>query len=196
MRDPVQAQAVDDLVGAVAVVLVEVEDADALRFARCVQRQGRHHQAVEGAKTAGAAVAGEAKRLGILDFDQHYGDGTDQIIDRLQIDWIVHYSAGEHYGAPSQARRFLSGIAGLVASMKDCDVILYQAGADPHIDDPLGGWLTTAQLAERDWLVFKAAAELGIPVAWNLAGGYQTPLRKVLEIHDGTMRVCVETYLG
>ena len=86
-------------------------------------------------------------------------------------------------------------IPGLVTAMEDCDVILYQAGADPHIDDPLGGWLTTEQLYERDLLVFQAAAELGIPVAWNLAGGYQTPLSKVLRIHDGTMRACAETYL-
>jgi hypothetical protein len=28
----------------------------------------------------------------------------------------------------------------------DCDVILYQAGADPHIEDPLGGWLTWTKL--------------------------------------------------
>jgi acetoin utilization deacetylase AcuC-like enzyme len=34
--------------------------------------------------------------------------------------------------------------------MADCEVLLYQAGADPHINDPLGGWLTTAQLRERD----------------------------------------------
>ena len=75
-------------------------------------------------------------------------------------------------------------------------MILYQAGADPHIDDPLGGWLTTRQLLERDRLVFEAAADLGIPVAWNLAGGYQTPLRKVLEIHDNTMRACAEAHLS
>ena len=133
-------------------------------------------------------ASGEATRVGILDFDQHYGDGTDNIIDRLRIDWINHYSAGEHYGFPTEARRFLSSIPALVAAMNDCDVILYQAGADPHIDDPLGGWLTTKQLYERDLLVFEAAAALGIPVTWNLAGGYQTPLRKVLRIHDGTMR--------
>ena len=135
-------------------------------------------------------ASGEATRVGILDFDQHYGDGTDNIIDRLRIDWINHYSAGEHYGFPTEARRFLSSISGLVAAMKNCDVILYQAGADPHIDDPLGGWLTTEQLYERDLLVFQAAAELRIPVAWNLAGGYQTPLRKVLRIHDATIRAC------
>ena len=140
-------------------------------------------------------ASGEVKRVGILDFDQHYGDGTDNIIDRLRIDWVRHYSAGEHYGLPDDATRFLSSIPGLVAGMKGCDVILYQAGADPHINDPLGGWLTTAQLFERDLLVFQAAAGLGIPVAWNLAGGYQTPLRRVLEIHDNTMRACACSYI-
>ena len=139
-------------------------------------------------------ASGEVARVGILDFDQHYGDGTDNIIDRLRIDWIHHYSAGEHYGFASEAKPFLSSIPDLVAAMKDCDVILYQAGADPHIDDPLGGWLTTEQLYERDLLVFRAAAALGIPVAWNLAGGYQTPLRKVLRIHDGTMLACVSIF--
>jgi acetoin utilization deacetylase AcuC-like enzyme len=140
-------------------------------------------------------ASGEVKRVGILDFDHHYGDGTDDMIERLGIDWIRHYSAGEHYGSPADAPRFLSSIPGLVAAMKGCDVILYQAGADPHINDPLGGWLTTAQLFERDLLVFQAAAELGIPVAWNLAGGYQTPLRRVLEIHDNTMRACAGAHL-
>ncbi len=134
--------------------------------------------------------SGEARRVGILDFDQHYGDGTDHIIDRLCVDWITHYSAGQHYHFAVEAEPFLASIPALVASMKGCDVMLYQAGADPHIDDPLGGWLTTRQLFERDRLVFEAAAELGIPVAWNLAGGYQTPLRRVSLIHDGTMRAC------
>ncbi len=141
-------------------------------------------------------ASGEATRVGILDFDQHYGDGTDNIINRLCIDWINHYSAGEHYGFATEATRFLSSIPGLVATMKDCDVILYQAGADPHIDDPLGGWLTTEQLYERDLLVFQAAAALGIPLAWNLAGGYQTPLRRVLRIHDATMRACAGSHLN
>jgi hypothetical protein len=37
-------------------------------------------------------------------------------------------------------------------------------------------------------------AARGVPVAWNLAGGYQTPLRKVLDVHDATMRACLEVY--
>jgi acetoin utilization deacetylase AcuC-like enzyme len=140
-------------------------------------------------------ASGEANRIGILDFDHHYGDGTESIISRLRINWITHYSAGRTYSSPDAAASFLSGIARIIETMHDCDVILYQAGADSHVDDPLGGWLTGAQLFERDRRVFHAAHALGIPVAWNLAGGYQSPLRKVLDIHDNTLRACGAEYL-
>lgn len=134
------------------------------------------------------------KRVGILDFDQHWGDGTDDIVKRLEADWIHHYSAGEHWHRPDQAEHFLAAIPKLVEAMDDCAVILYQAGADPHIDDPLGGWLTTEQLRERDRVVFETAQRFGVPIAWDLAGGYQEPLSKVLEIHDNTMMECVAVY--
>lgn len=141
-------------------------------------------------------AAGDVRRVGILDFDEHHGDGTDDIIGRLGLDWIHHYSAGkEEGGTVAHAREFLDRIPSIVAGMADCDVVLYQAGADPHVDDPLGGWLTTEQLVERDARVFQAAHALGLPIAWNLAGGYQKPLRKVLDIHDNTMRVCVNEFV-
>ena len=44
--------------------------------------------------------------------------------------------------------------------------------------------------------MFETARALKIPVAWNLAGGYQQPLRKVLDVHDNTMRACAAVYLG
>jgi acetoin utilization deacetylase AcuC-like enzyme len=90
---------------------------------------------------------------------------------------------------------FLAAIPSRVRQFADCHVLLYQAGADPHIHDPLGGWLTDAQLAQRDRLVFETCRDLGLPVAWNLAGGYQSPLRKVLNIHDATLRACAAVYL-
>lgn len=133
-------------------------------------------------------------RVGILDFDLHYGDGTDEIRERLDLDWITHYTAGLDYNDADQAPGFLARIDGFVQRFAGCDVLLYQAGADPHVDDPMCGWLTDAQLAERDARVFAACARRGLPVAWNLAGGYQTPLRKVLDIHDATMRACVAQY--
>jgi len=139
-----------------------------------------------------------ADKVGILDFDMHYGNGTADIIKKRHLDWIVHLSAGAKYYMQGQANEFLGLIPKMVNLMSDCDVILYQAGADPHINDPLGGWLTTDQLAERDQIVFTMAKRLGIPVAWNLAGGYQTDedgsIRPVLDIHDNTMKECYATY--
>lgn len=136
---------------------------------------------------------GTVDRIGILDCDQHYGDGTDDIIQRLGCAHRVkHVTATRGYARNS--RSFLSKLPGIVESFADCDLLMYQAGADPHINDPLGGYLTTEQLLERDRIVFQHTARLAIPVVWNLAGGYQEPLSKILEIHANTMRACVEAY--
>jgi acetoin utilization deacetylase AcuC-like enzyme len=131
------------------------------------------------------------RRVGILDYDYHYGDGTDEILGVLGTDGIVHYSAGGEYWQPHQAAMFLRAIPAHVESMSDCDLVLYQAGADPHVDDPLGGFLTTDELARRDALVFEGLGRHGIPVAWNLAGGYQQPLSKVIAIHENTYRAAL-----
>ena len=71
---------------------------------------------------------------------------------------------------------------------------MYQAGADPHVNDPLGGDLTTEQMLERDRIVFKFAKNNNIPIVWNLAGGYQKDFSKVLEIHENTLKACIEVY--
>jgi len=132
----------------------------------------------------------------LLDFDQHYGNGTDDIIRHLGVSGRVsHYTAGLDHGHDANvAEPFLEHIPELMSRFSDCNVLLYQAGADPHINDPLGGWLTTEQLAERDKIVFETAKQMKLPVAWNLAGGYQKDIRKVLDIHDNTMKACWTVY--
>lgn len=140
------------------------------------------------------------KRVGILDFDMHVGNGTDDIISRLGLDYVRHYTAGASWHEASETDDFLDAINGIVEGMSDCDLILYQAGADPHVDDPLGGFLTTEQLNERDRRVFAAVRDRNIPIAWNLAGGYQRDeagsIHPVLEIHDNTMRTCAQAFLS
>ena len=137
---------------------------------------------------------GDANKVGILDCDEHYGNGTDDIIDRCGLwDRVIHYTAGEH---DHKADAFLAGLSSLMErTFAGCAVLLYQAGADPHIDDPLGGWMTTEQLRERDKIVFRTAKRMELPVAWCLAGGYQRDagggIRPVLAIHDGTMAECL-----
>lgn len=131
------------------------------------------------------------KRLAILDLDMHYGNGTQDIIDTLGVGHQVkHWSRSF---STSRAEQFLESLPDLVRSLcEDCEVLLYQAGADSHCNDPLGGYLTTDQMRRRDELVFETSRAHAIPVAWNLAGGYQRDeqggIRPVLDLHDNTMR--------
>ena len=62
------------------------------------------------------------------------------------------------------------------------------------MNDPLGGVLTAEQMIERDQIVFEADRASETPIAWNLAGGYQEPLRKVIDLHVNTMRECVKAF--
>jgi acetoin utilization deacetylase AcuC-like enzyme len=136
-----------------------------------------------------------ARRVGILDADEHLGDGTIDILAHLArceppvAGAIRHYTFGAEQVTLRTAESWLARWPTVVGQFQDCDVILYQAGADPHVSDPLGGTLTTEQLARRDRIVFDVARAMGVPVAWNLAGGYQQPLRRVLDLHDTTMRM-------
>ncbi len=142
-----------------------------------------------------ALHAAGARRIGIFDLDMHYGDGTDWLIEHHGLDFIAHFTAGADYHHAPQVPGFFAELPERIRAMADCDVVLYQAGADPHVDDPLGGWLTTDELARRDRIVFDGFAALGVPVAWNLAGGYQVEadgsIPRVLEIHENTARAAL-----
>lgn len=143
---------------------------------------------------------GLVNRIGILDLDQHWGDGTQDIIKRLGVkEKIRHYHPTMDFRGSYDAHRFLESLSGIVAGFSDCDLVLFQAGADPHIADPQGGWLTTDELQRRDRLVFEGLSTLDIPVAWNLAGGYQRAkdgsIRPVIEIHENTMKECVRVFI-
>ncbi len=137
-----------------------------------------------------------ASRVGIIDFDAHYGDGTDDIIDRLKLNYIEHLTFGKFARSGANFDMWLDNLqSNLTKRFSDCDVLFYQAGADPHIDDPLGGYLTTEQMKRRDDIVFMVAKDLDLPIVWNLAGGYQEPFQKVLDIHQNTLNACLDNYL-
>jgi acetoin utilization deacetylase AcuC-like enzyme len=87
-------------------------------------------------------------RVAILDCDAHYGDGTDSIISALGIDWIEHHTQGLQFGMAHNAANgaYELWLDTAIEKCKTCDVVLYQAGADPHVDDPLGGVLSTVQM--------------------------------------------------
>jgi acetoin utilization deacetylase AcuC-like enzyme len=140
---------------------------------------------------------GLVRRVMILDCDQHFGDGTEQILEQLGLEGTVeNVSFGRWFGAPRDAGAYLADLNHQVARFADFDLVLYQAGADVHVEDPLGGVLTTEQMIERDRVVFEAAVQTGVPIAWNLAGGYQEPLSRVVTLHVNTMHQCAQIYCG
>jgi acetoin utilization deacetylase AcuC-like enzyme len=137
---------------------------------------------------------GLVNKVGILDLDNHFGNGTENIIKKLGVDFIHHYTFGAHSIGPDNAEDWLKRLPSIVRDFKNCDLVLFQAGADPHINDPLGGNLTSEQMEQRDFIVFSELKKMGIPTVWNLAGGYQKPLQKVLDLHTNTLKVCLKAY--
>jgi acetoin utilization deacetylase AcuC-like enzyme len=185
------------------------------RLVACSPTSGFHHACFasgggfctfNGLMVAAHRLLAEGVRLvGVLDCDEHYGNGTDDILATVKAlkGRVRHFTRGSP-GYGDDPETFLATLAPLLTEWKaeGVDIVLYQAGADPHVDDPLGGFLTSQQLAERDRIVFTTCRRLGLPIVWNLAGGYQERpsaawperIRPVLDIHDATMRECVRAF--
>ena len=143
----------------------------------------------------GLLRARRVRRVLILDCDFHCGNGTEEIIDRLGLaSEVENATFGRWYRTRSKAKLYLQQLERIVERFSEFDLILYQAGADVHVDDPLGGVLDSEQMRQRDRIVFEAAKRAGVPLAWDLAGGYQVPISKVIRLHMATMEECVRTY--
>lgn len=148
----------------------------------------------------GIAVAAQnlpGFRVGLLDLDQHDPDGVREIVEHLGLDLPILHGRG----TPRTAERWLQQLpATIIQTFIDCDLLLVQLGADPHVEDELGGgWLDDEQLRRRDRAVFKTCRAIGLPVCWNLAGGYQHDadgtIRPVLNVHDASLQECSEVWL-
>ena len=140
-----------------------------------------------------------AKTVGILDLDNHHGNGTENIINKLGLDFIQHYSFGSQFLKRGDAvKDWLERLPGVVRAFEQVDLMIVNAGVDPHVSDPLGGVLTTRQMSERDRTVFSQAAEMGFSVSVSLAGGYQQDeqgnIDPVLRLHDTTFRLATAAF--
>jgi acetoin utilization deacetylase AcuC-like enzyme len=170
----------------------------------CAPVSGFHHAEYDGGggfcTFNGLAVAANralkrGMRPGVIDIDAHYGNGTDSIMRKKNWKFPHYTFGGMNYAKTARLQGitegevFLRDLARVLKGFELCDVILYQAGADPHIHDPLGGHLTTMQMMERDKVIFDFFKKRHIPVVWNLAGGYQEPVNKVLDLHFNTLRI-------
>ncbi len=127
-----------------------------------------------------------ARRVLIIDFDAHGGGGTASLIGASssieQIDVAV--DAFDGYESTRNSRyvlcrgdNYIDTIRQALDSVVDpgsIDLILYNAGVDPHEDCSTGGarGVTSEVLSVRDAMVFGMAQSVGVPVAFVFAGGY------------------------
>lgn len=133
------------------------------------------------------------ENIGIIDFDIHWGNGVIDILRKKNISYVKYMSISDQVG--NNYDHWLDSLYDeLRAKFEDCSMLFYQAGADSHISDPLGGVLTTEQMKKRDRCVFQYARNFNKPIVWNLAGGYQDPVSKVLDIHINTLKECLSIY--
>jgi acetoin utilization deacetylase AcuC-like enzyme len=74
-------------------------------------------------------------------------------------------------------------------------LIAYIAGADPYVEDQLGGLaLTIDGLKQRDRTVFRAAQLAGAPVFSVYAGGYARHVEDTVTIHANTVLAAAEIF--
>ena len=174
--------------------------------------QGFHHSGYrkgEGFCTFNglALIAQEysGKRIFILDCDEHGGNGTSEFTERLPN--LFNYSiCGSHWSFRENDRSVLHDLGRVSSDFSNYanalesafenildwkpDLVVYQAGADPHVNDPLGSLgMTTDQMFIRDHKVFSFCLKQNVPILFVLAGGYQEPIEtKLLPLQENTFR--------
>ncbi|MFN3377476.1 MAG: hypothetical protein ACK40S_13125 [Burkholderiaceae bacterium] len=164
----------------------------------CSPTSGFHHASYDsawgfctlnGLAVAALVVAMQGAKVGILDCDAHEGDGTADILRRIKGHGIKHHTLGAHFPCRQRAEdgEFLHWLRSAIDDLSDCDVVLYQAGADAWERDPLGGQLRNKLMELREFFVFSGLKN----VAWNLAGGYVRDkdggISSVLSLHTKTL---------
>lgn len=147
---------------------------------------------------------GRAKRILIVDCDVHQGDGTAAILadDSSVFTFSIHAAKNFPFRKAESDldvalpdgcddEMYLSALHdGLCHSLSASrpDLAIYLAGADPFEGDRLGRLsLTKGGLDRRDQLLFAMCADMAVPVATVMAGGYARCIEDTVDIHFNTV---------
>lgn len=147
---------------------------------------------------------GDASRILIIDLDVHQGDGTASLMAGRED--VFTFSMHAERNFPVRKARssldvaladgvdddaYIEALGRHLPAIFDSfspDLVLYQAGVDPHEDDKLGRLaLTDEGLIRRDRFVVRQARTRGLPVASALGGGYGDDSRAVAARHARSM---------
>lgn len=146
----------------------------------------------------------DAQRVLIVDCDVHQGDGTAALTAGRDDIFTLSIHAEKNFPV-RKARSNLdialpdgtgdeAYLAALSAHLPPVleefapDIVLYQAGVDPHESDKLGRLAVTSEgLERRDRYLVGEVRKRGLPVASALGGGYGTDQREVALRHARSM---------
>lgn len=154
---------------------------------------------------------GLAQNILILDLDVHQGDGTAFIFQddpsvftfsmhceinfpgtKQKSDLDVPLPAGMDDDAYLQT--LAQYLPDLISQFKP-DLVLYDAGVDPHAGDRLGKLaLTDSGLYRREMQVLSTCVAAGYPVASVIGGGYGDDLDALIYRHSLLHRAASEVY--
>ncbi len=151
---------------------------------------------------------GRVKQLMVIDLDVHQGDATAAIF--ADEPRVFTFSAHCQSNFPLRKQTsnvdlalddglgdddYLVAIGDLIPNLLDQvkpDLVLYNAGVDPHRHDRLGRLnLSNEGLINRDRLVLDACLRRSIPVATVIGGGYDD-LKPLVERHALVFRAAAE----
>lgn len=149
------------------------------------------------------------KRIFVVDCDEHGGNGTEEYaaeMDNLYCASVFGTRFGCRGGVRSwafqvhAAREGFSRYLEVLAEIDEIvvrhapDLILFQAGADCHENDPKSqAGLSSDQMYERDLMVFSMARRHRIPIAFVVAGGYQDP-SSIVRLNVNTVRAAIKAF--
>lgn len=143
---------------------------------------------------------GQVRHAAVIDLDVHHGDGTalifadDERVSTLSVHCESNWPRMKppstlDVGLPRDTgdAEYLAELEPALGHILDQgapDIVFYNAGVDPHIDDRLGLLtLSDAGLFRRDRMVVEACAARGIPVCGVLGGGYSEDADAVARRH-------------
>lgn len=147
-------------------------------------------------------------RAAVVDCDLHQGNGTAHIFEGEAEVLTVSLHQENNYPAKQKSDIDIGlddrtgddeYLARLEAVCRDSvrphggELLVYVAGADPYLDDQLGGLsLTMEGLRERDRIVLECARGAGMAAVVVFAGGYAHRLEDTVQIHANTCVVAKE----
>lgn len=132
---------------------------------------------------------GQVQRLMVIDLDVHQGDATAAIFAQEPRVFTLSVHCGSNFPLRKQQSdvdlalddgigddAYLEAIGDLIPTLLDQqqpDLVLYNAGVDPHLEDRLGRLRLSDQgLLNRDRLVMDSCLRRNIPIATVIGGGY------------------------